>query len=90
MPRFCRTAIHEAAHELTQRGDVKGAVFHLIVDVVVRSLGKLLAFLVTTTSCRVVDRLALIEKLNGPIDPFRFWSRHSLSSQLTCRDCRDE
>src|SRR5262245_58852458 len=69
MAALRRPAIRQSLHESAQRSEVQRAVLHLVIDVIGPRLGHLLAFFITAMPARVINRLALLQKLNRAIQP---------------------
>ena len=76
MAALCRTALGEAAHVFRQALDVEGRVLHVVADVIGIGLGIFDALFERARRAgmraRVINGLALLEKLDGPVDVFRF------------------
>ncbi len=70
------TTVDQSAHELIQPGDVEGAVFRLIFDIVGPGAGQPPSFLVAANGSHVEDRLVLLEQLDRLVHSLRrVWRR---------------
>ena len=76
MAALGRTALRQPAHVVRQPFDVERGVLHVVADVVGEGLGVFLALFEGAgragMRAGVIDRLTLFEKLDRPIDAFRF------------------
>src|SRR3954447_4899294 len=75
MTALPRTTLSQAPHVLRQAPHVERSVLHVVADIVSKRLGVFYALVEGANRARVgagiVNRLALLQKLNGSIDVFR-------------------